>query len=43
MPETCEGKDMTLLEVRSCTESDDAVATDLWRPCSDDTAMRETP
>ena len=35
MPETCEGKDMMELEIRPYTESDDAVAADLWRPCSD--------
>ena len=39
---TCEGKDMMELEIRPYTESDDAVAAGLWRPCSDVTVMRET-
>ena len=30
------------VEIRPYTESDDAVAADLWRPCSDVTVMRET-
>ena len=43
MPQTCEGKDMTELEIRPYTESDDVVAADPWRPCSDVAAMRDTP
>ena len=43
MPETCEGKDMMELEIRPYTESDDAVAADLWRPCSDVPLMRDAP
>ena len=30
------------LETRPYTESDNVVAADLWRPCSDVTVMRET-
>ena len=43
MPGTCKGKDITELEIRPYTESDDAVATDLWRPCSDVPLMRDAP
>ena len=42
MPETCEGKDMTELEIGPYMELDDDAAAYLWRPCSDDTVMRET-
>ena len=42
MPETYEREDMMELEIRPYTESDDAVAADRWRPCSDVTVMRET-
>ena len=42
MPETYEREDMMELEIRPYTESDEAVAADLWRPCSDVTVMRET-
>ena len=43
MPGTCKGKDMTELDIRPYTESDDAVAADLWRFYSEVAAMRETP
>ena len=41
MPGTCKGKDMTELDTRPYRESDDAVAADLWRPCSDVPLMRD--
>ena len=42
MPETCEGKDMTELDVGRHTESDDD-AGGSWRSCSDVPLMREMP
>ena len=41
MLQTCEGKDMTELEIRPYRESDDAVAADLWRLCSDVPLLRD--
>ena len=42
MPETCEGKDMTELDVGRYTESDDD-AGGSRRSCSDVPLMREMP
>ena len=43
MPGKCEGKDITELEIRPYTQSDDVIAADLWRPCSDVASMRDAP